>query len=315
MDDRGRLAQSLKGMVRSDIAESARARPRAARSAIGLARILDRWSYYLDRHLPRGLGVLAAAGVMLAGLGYGVVRGEHLPAIVAALKDARDAAGNAAGFRLVSVALGGNQQVTREDLLAGAGITPTTSLLFLDVDDVRERLKANPWIADVSVLKLYPGELRIDIKEREAFALWQKDGKLSVISSDGTVLEPFAAPLSGNLPFVVGSGAQAAARQFLSALDAHPALRERVRASVLVGERRWNLRLYSGVDVLLPEGDVTAALDRLEALEREKSLTTRDIVAIDLRLPDRVTVRLSDAAAQARMEALKEKAKKKGGNA
>src|SRR5262245_5631622 len=158
MDGRGRLAQSLKGMVRSDVAEDAgaRARARAPRSAIGIARLLDRWSYYLDRHLPRGLGLMAAIGVVLAGLGYGAVRGDHLPAIVAALKEARDAAGNAAGFRLVSVALGGNQHVTREDVLAGAGITPSTSLLFLDVDDVCERLKANPWIADVSVLKLYP---------------------------------------------------------------------------------------------------------------------------------------------------------------
>jgi cell division protein FtsQ len=34
-----------------------------------------------------------------------------------------------------------------------------------------------------------------------------------------------------------------------------------------------------------------------------------------LRLPDRVTVRLSEAAAQAREEALKDKKKKKGGDA
>jgi cell division protein FtsQ len=314
MDGRGRLAQSLKGMLRSRVAEggSARACPRPG---IGIARRLDRWSYLLDRILPRGLGLAAAAGIVLVGLSYGLVKGEHLPAIVAALKEARDAAGNAAGFRLVTVALAGNQQVAREDILAAAGITGTTSLLFLDVDEVCERLKAVPWIADVSVLKLYPGELQIGIKEREAFALWQKDGKLSVIADDGTVLEPFAAPLHGSLPFIVGSGAQTAARQLLTALDRHPALRDLVRASVLVGERRWNLRLHNGMDVLLPEVDFAVALERLVTLEREKRLTSRDIVAIDLRLPDRVTVRLSDAAAQARLEALKEKLKKKGGSA
>jgi cell division protein FtsQ len=88
-----------------------------------------------------------------------------------------------------------------------------------------------------------------------------------------------------------------------------------VRAAVLVGERRWNLRLKNGIDVQLPESDVAAGLERLVALDREKSLITRDIVAIDLRLPDRVTVRLSDAAAQARADALKAKPKKKGGAA
>jgi cell division protein FtsQ len=88
-----------------------------------------------------------------------------------------------------------------------------------------------------------------------------------------------------------------------------------VRATVLVGERRWNLRLTNGIDVLLPESGIAAALANLVMLDREKNLITRDIVAIDLRLPDRVTVRLSDAAAQARAEALKDKSKKKGGNA
>ena len=65
----------------------------------------------------------------------------------------------------------------------------------------------------------------------------------------------------------------------------------------------------------LPENDVEGALDRLVALDRDKKLLSRDIVAVDLRLPDRVTVRLSDAAAQAREDAVKEKKKKNGGDA
>jgi cell division protein FtsQ len=83
-----------------------------------------------------------------------------------------------------------------------------------------------------------------------------------------------------------------------------------------VADRRWNLRLLNGIDVRLPETDVAAALDRLVALDREKKLFTRDIIMVDLRLPDRVTVRLSDAAAQARDEALAaNKKKKKAGDA
>jgi cell division protein FtsQ len=89
-----------------------------------------------------------------------------------------------------------------------------------------------------------------------------------------------------------------------------------VRASILVAGRRWNLRLTNGIDVRLPEGDVVPALDRLVMLDREKKLLSRDIVAVDLRLPDRVSVRLSDAAAQTRDDALKAKdKKKKGGDA
>jgi cell division protein FtsQ len=88
-----------------------------------------------------------------------------------------------------------------------------------------------------------------------------------------------------------------------------------LRASIFVAERRWNLRLNNGIDVRLPEGDIEEALDRLVALDRDKKLLSRDIVAVDLRLPDRVSVRLSDAAAQAREDAAKDKKKKKAGDA
>ena len=280
-----------------------------------IARVMDRWSSFLENKWPRGVGVAASALVILASLAYGTVKGDHIPSLIAGLKDARDGIANAAGFRVVSIALAGNHHVNREEVLATAGITGTTSLLFLDVDQIRLRLKTNPWIADATVLKLYPGDLQIGIKEREAFALWQKDGRISVIADDGTVLEPYVAPRLTRLPLVVGRGAQAKAKEFLALLDRYPTMRDFVHASVLVGERRWNLRLKNGIDVRLPESDVAPALERLVALDREKNLITRDIVAIDLRLADRVTVRLTDAAAQARMDASKDKPKKRDGNA
>jgi cell division protein FtsQ len=114
---------------------------------------------------------------------------------------------------------------------------------------------------------------------------------------------------------VVGSGAELRAKQFLALLDRFPELRADVRASVLVADRRWNLWLRNGIDVRLPEFDVEKALDQLAALERNAKLSSRDITVIDLRLSDRVTVQLSDTAAQARDEAAKKKQKSKGSNA
>jgi cell division protein FtsQ len=283
MDDRGRLAESL---------------------------ILPAWSSLAARRYPRGAGYAAALLIVLASCAYGMVVGNHVAAAIAVFRDARDWAANSAGLRIEAVALTGNQHVSREEVLAIAGITGTTSLLFLDAEQARERLKANPWIADATVLKLYPRELQITLKEREAFALWQKAGLVSVIAADGTVLEPYVAPQMLGLPLVVGAGAEINAKALLALLDRHPAIRDVVRASVFVGERRWNLRLNNGIEVRLPESGAAAALDRLAALDAQTKFTTRDITIIDLRLADRVTVRLSEAAAQARQDGL-EKVKKK----
>jgi cell division protein FtsQ len=100
----------------------------------------------------------------------------------------------------------------------------------------------------------------------------------------------------------------------------YPEFAQAIDNSVLVAQRRWNLHLKGGVEVLLPEDGPERALSVLRDMEQSKKLLERDIVAIDLRRPDRVTVRLSDAAAAVRAEAVKaaEKARKgkgKGGEA
>jgi cell division protein FtsQ len=188
--------------------------------------------------------------------------------------------------------------------------------LFFDVADARVRLMADPRIADATILKLYPDRLQITITERQPFALWQKDKQVSVIAADGAVLEQFVSRSFVELPFVVGKGAHKKARDFIALLDRYPEVRANVRASILIAERRWNLRLKNGLDIKLPETDVEQALARLVALDRDLHLTSRDITVLDLRLPDRVSARMSDAVAQAREAAAKEKAKqKKGGNA
>ena len=83
---------------------------------------------------------------------------------------------------------------------------------------------------------------------------------------------------------------------------------------MLVAERRWNLRLKNGIDIRLPEIEPERALEMLAALDRDKKLLSRDIAVVDLRFPDRVTARLSDAAAAARAEAMKDKKVKRKGD-
>jgi cell division protein FtsQ len=328
MDGGGRLDQPLmrsgqsaadKGGAPVDEPGNARAQSGHARRGEGrpawfaaYRRLTDRWSSRIAHlPLPRGFGIASSALLLAAAVGYGTVKGQHVQDVVNWLTDTRDVAGNSVGFRIGAISLTGQKEVSREEILTTAGVTGRASLLFLDADAARARLMANAWISDAAILKLYPDRLQIAITERVAFALWQKDGRLNVIAADGTVLEPFVEDRYLGLPLVVGRGAERQARNFFAVIDRYPDIRSALRASILVADRRWNLRLTNGIDVRLPETNVEDALDRLVALDRDKKILTRDITMIDLRLPDRVTVRLSDAAAQARDEALKANGKKK----
>ncbi|MDU6496022.1 cell division protein FtsQ/DivIB [Bradyrhizobium sp.] len=271
----------------------------------------------VERYLPHRLGTVATVGLLFGSVWLGIVKGGHAQDVSAALSDTRNALANAAGFRITAVAINGRKQLTQDEVLAIGGVTGRSSLLFLDAAAVRDKLKANPWIADATVQKFFPNQLYIDIVERKAFALWQQDGRLSVIADDGAVLEPYVSRRFLTLPLVVGKGAESRARDFLALLARYPQVRAVTKAAIFVGERRWNLRTKDGLDIRLPENDVGNALASLSRLDQEDKLFSRDIVAIDMRLPDRLTVQLSDDAAKAREDLFKDKAKskKKAGDA
>jgi cell division protein FtsQ len=276
----------------------------------------NRFILWVERYLPRRVGITATVLILLGSGGFGVVKGGHLDDFVAALSDTRNALANSAGFRITTVVINGRKQLSQDEVLAVGGVNGRSSLLFLDAATVRDKLKANPWIADATILKLYPGQLQIDIVERKAFALWQQDGRLAVIADDGAVLEPYVSRRFVALPLVVGKGADTQAKDFLALLDRYPQVRSVTKAAIYVGQRRWNLRLKDGLDIRLPENDVGNALAALSRLDKEEKLFSRDITAVDMRLPDRLTVQLSEDAAKAREELFKDKkTKKKAGDA
>ncbi len=105
-----------------------------------------------------------------------------------------------------------------------------------------------------------------------------------------------------DLPFVVGEGANERLGEFLSLLDAAQELRPKIYAGVLVGGRRWNLKMKSGLDVKLPETDPLSAVMTLVALQRQSRILERDVLWLDLRTAGRVFARLSADAAAARAE-------------
>jgi cell division protein FtsQ len=286
-----------------------------SRASMVLGRTV-RTLYPVLKRLPRGAGIATVVAIIGGSAAYGTIRGDRLEQGLAHFRDARDAFANSAGFGIAEVTVTGAKEVSRDEILQLAGITPKRSLPFLDAEAARESLKTNPWIAEATILKLYPGHLHITVTERTDFALWQKEGQIAVIARDGTLVQSFVDARYKNLPLVVGRGADKQGGDFLALLDRYPAIRDQVRASILVAERRWNLKLNNGLDIRLPESEPDKALDALVTLDRDKKLLSRDIVSIDMRLADRVTVELSEQAAQAREEALKDrKAKKKGSDA
>ncbi len=216
------------------------------------------------------------------------------------------------GFPINSVTISGETRLHEKEILAATGIDAHSSLLFLDATETRRRLMQLPLVESARVLKLYPNRLVIAIEERKPAALWQRDGRVKVISTDGTPIADLNDPRFLGLPFVVGPGAEKRLPEYAALLKDLGDLSTRVRAGALVSGRRWSLIMTNGVEVKLPEVDPGAAVGLLVRLQRESRILDKDIRSIDLRLPDRVAVRLTEQGAETRENATKRKVSKAG---
>jgi cell division protein FtsQ len=274
------------------------ARPRLRRRSVAVP---------LGQRLPRYLGTGLTLGFLVLSAGVGLAVGGHLQSFRDAFGEPHHLVARALGLGIKQVTISGIVQLTEAEVLDGAGVSERISLPFLSAREARERLERVPLVRSASVRKLYPNELVVDLVEREPHALWQLHGELFVIAADGTVIDQPEDARFASLPLVVGEGANAHTRDYLALLEAAGPLKGRIRAGSLVAGRRWTLKMDNGLDVRLPEQGVAEALARLVKLEREQKILQKDVIAIDLRMPDRVVVRLTEEAAAARLEALKKK--------
>lgn len=244
------------------------------------------------------LETLGAGVFLVSALVYAMALGGHMPMVTDAVLRAGNSVAGVAGLSANNISVSGLNRVERDDILAIVGIREGESMIGFDTHRARQRLEAEGWIASASILRQFPNTLHIEIVEREPFALWQHEGEFSVVDKSGAVLSRFAVRDHIDLPVVVGLGAQTRAFDLINDLEAWPDVRSRVRAAVLVAERRWNLYLANGIKVLLPEQDVDRALRELDGLHRKHSVLDRAVEVIDMRAQDRIALRVSDKVAK-----------------
>ncbi len=194
------------------------------------------------------------------------------------------------------VVVQGQRLTSEHDVTEALGLSPGDPIMGFSIDEAERNVEALPFVETAVVQRRLPGTVLVSLTERKPFAVWQNGGRFLLIDRTGKVVENQG--LSGKdaeafarLPLVVGPGAAPAAGPLIDELDEEPSIQAHVVAMVRVGQRRWNLTLKNGCDVLLPEGEEVPALKRLARFEQDHKLLERPLVAIDMRLPDRLVLR------------------------
>jgi len=249
----------------------------------------SRLRIWLKRRRP----MVRPAVIGLAGLGALLAVVQTVRAIDPATRvtEALGGMGAGLGLKLERVELEGRENTPPGMIREALGVSKGDPILEISPEALRQRLETIAWVQRAHVERRLPDTILVRIEERRPFAIWQHGGRFVIIDPEGKVVATEGLDQFGALPLLVGAGADTAGAALHAILVEHRDVAARVQAMVRIQERRWNLRLHNGTDILLPEDHERAAIERLAELQREARLLDRPLAAIDMRLPDRLVLR------------------------
>ena len=262
----------------------------------------SRWSYRfqrlmltpLYRRLLRvGLPVLVVAG-LTAGYFADQQRRED---VMLAITDIRHQIETRPEFMVNLLAVEGASLGVQEDIREIFPFDLPASSFDLNLDEIRVMIEDLPAVAEAAVRIRQGGVLVAEITERQPVALWRTRDGINVIDIEGEVIGVVASRQErASLPVVAGEGAQTYVAEAMQILQAAQPLPQNIRGLVRMGERRWDLVLESGQRIMLPETGAVRALERVMVLNSAQDMLERDLVAVDMRISARPTIRLNETA-------------------
>ncbi|MFP7570356.1 cell division protein FtsQ/DivIB [Marivita sp. S2033] len=202
-------------------------------------------------------------------------------------------------FMVNMMAVDGASDLVAEGIREMLPLEFPISSFDLDLEQMRETVVSLDPVKSARLYVRQGNVLQVDVVERVPVVLWRNDRGLQLLDEDGVLVGPaFLRADWPDLPLIVGDGAQARVSEALDLAAAAGPLSSRLRGFVRMGERRWDVVLDRGQRVLLPEVDGAQALERVIAMDDAVDLLERDLVAVDLRLAHRPTLRMTDGAVQ-----------------
>ena len=202
------------------------------------------------------------------------------------------------GFTVENILLEGRHYTDGKLIKALLNVEKNDPLLGVDVVAAQKTIEGLAWVQTARIERRLPDTLYIKLTERVPMALSQHKGKLSLVDMDGEVITSKNLSSFKAFPLIVGDNAPQQAPKLLSFLKADPAIMDKIEASTLVSDRRWNLKLKNSVVVKLPEDNLELALRRLITAQEEGNLMDKNIREIDMRDTARIIVRTLPGAVQ-----------------
>ncbi len=239
---------------------------------------------FFQRRPVRRVILTMGAMIAISGLSAGVLwRGAIYDGLIEASVNS--------GLRLEEIKVKGRANTDEAALTKAINTDWYSPILTLDIDRIHRDVNALGWVKNAVVRRQFPDTLEIKLEERHALALYQDDNGHLVIDEHGEVIIGTKPEAFTHLPVVKGPGAPVKAKAILAMLKTQDSLYADVWSLTYQSGRRWDVYLRNNIRIQLPEKGAEKAWSTLADMDRKHKLTQRDIVNIDLRVPDKLVIR------------------------
>lgn len=206
------------------------------------------------------------------------------------------------GVVLEDIVISGRERTSKEDIIKILGLSRGANMLKIDVYDIKRHLEELPWVASASVQReFYPNVLNIEIKEKQVVAIWQVNEKFYPLDANGEVIKA-EFKVTKPILLIVGAKAPENFKHLITELkEVDEEYLKRIKVANFISGRRWNLimdDIRQGVTIKLPEEDVVDVWKKLIKLDKTRGIFKRKLTIIDLRLKDKVVVKLRKGASE-----------------
>lgn len=218
-------------------------------------------------------------------------------AILVAIADMRAEIHTRPEFMVQLMAVDGASESVNEDIREIVPVDFPISSFDLDLERIRQNIVGLAAVKEASLRIRKGGVLQIDVTERQPVVLWRHREGLELVDAEGVSLGR-SPDTRSELPLIAGDGADQAIGEALRLFAAARPLSPRLRGLVRMGERRWDVVLDRGQRIMLPEDEPVQALERVIVLSGAQDMLARDLVAVDMRLKQRPTIRMNPDAVE-----------------
>lgn len=105
-------------------------------------------------------------------------------------------------FNIGTIEVTGNEKVSRNEILALAGVSPGTNLFQVNREITQRSVKIHPMVKDAQIIRHLPRTIEIKVTERQSWAIIPYQEAFLLIDEEGVCIDKINELPNGNIPII-----------------------------------------------------------------------------------------------------------------